>query len=435
MTDRSVSFPDSAAGRVRLLAGGVLLALLLAPLVARSDPRISAPGRWRPHRPRPAEAELTEEQQAAIETLDSIGYLTGSREAGPEEGVTVHDEEATCPGLNLYTAGNAAEATLMDADGTVLHQWRYDYRDLPEDERRTDEERIQATEYWRRVHLLENGDLLAIYEGEGLLKIDRDSRMIWYRPNGAHHDLDVRPDGSIVVLTREAGVVPWINPESPVLEDFVSVLDADGNEKRSFSLADAFRDSDYEDYWTRTGRTSGDIFHTNSVEVLEGKLADRVDAFQRGCILTSMLYLDTIAVVNPDGPEVVWALRGTFRRQHDPTVLDNGHLLLFDNGGPRGYSEVLEIDPASEEVAWSYRGTADDAFQTDFCGASQRLPNGNTLITESDNGRAFEVTRDGEIVWEFVCPYRAGGNAEYIATLFELTRLPEDFPVDWIEGG
>lgn len=34
-------------------------------------------------------------------------------------------------------------------------------------------------------------------------------------------------------------------------------------------------------------------------------------------------------------------------------------------------------------------------------GGAQRLENGNTLITESDNGRAFEVTRAGEIVWDY----------------------------------
>ena len=62
---------------------------------------------------------------------------------------------------------------------------------------------------------------------------------------------------------------------------------------------------------------------------------------------------------------------------------------------------------------------------------AQRLPNGNTLITESDGGRALEVTPDRRIVWEFFNPHRAGEQGEYIATLFELLRLPPDFPVDW----
>ncbi len=43
--------------------------------------------------------------------------------------------------------------------------------------------------------------------------------------------------------------------------------------------------------------------------------------------------------------------------------------------------------------------------------AQERLPNGNTLITESDGGRLLEVTPAGEIVWEYLNPVR-GGEAE-----------------------
>ncbi len=63
-------------------------------------------------------------------------------------------------------------------------------------------------------------------------------------------------------------------------------------------------------------------------------------------------------------------------------------------------------------------------FFSELCGTCQRLPNGNTLITESTRGRAFEVTPDKEIVWEFFNPHRAGENDELIATLFELIRIP-----------
>jgi hypothetical protein len=38
-------------------------------------------------------------------------------------------------------------------------------------------------------------------------------------------------------------------------------------------------------------------------------------------------------------------------------------------------------------------------------GSAQRLPNGNTLITEASFGRFFEVTKEGEIVWDYVNPF------------------------------
>ena len=67
-----------------------------------------------------------------------------------------------------------------------------------------------------------------------------------------------------------------------------------------------------------------------------------------------------------------------------------------------------------------------DPFFSRTCGSNQRLPNGNTLITETDYGRVFEVTRDNEIVWEFISPYRAGDNNELIATVLEMIRVDLD---------
>jgi hypothetical protein len=94
---------------------------------------------------------------------------------------------------------------------------------------------------------------------------------------------------------------------------------------------------------------------------------------------------------------------------------------------------VLELDPFSQQIHWIFEGTEDEPFFTRTCGSVQRLPNGNTLITESDAGRAFEVTRDKRIAWEFVSPHRAGRNGELIATLFDVVRLPPDFPTEWSE--
>jgi hypothetical protein len=178
----------------------------------------------------------------------------------------------------------------------------------------------------------------------------------------------------------------------------------------------------------------GDIFHSNAIEILDGSMADRIPAFKKGNILTSFRRLDTIAVVDMTTKEVVWTQFGLWLAQHDPTPLPNGNLLVFDNRGHNGESKVIEYDPTSMEVVWMYAGDRDHPFFTNAGGANQRLPNGNTLITESDNGRAFEVTPGGQIVWEYWNPERAGETGGLIATIFEMTRLQMDFPLDWLEA-
>ena len=86
-------------------------------------------------------------------------------------------------------------------------------------------------------------------------------------------------------------------------------------------------------------------------------------------------------------------------------------------------------------VVWSYTGTTDFPFYSIANGASERLPNGNTLITESRDGRAFEVTPDKEIVWEFFNPNMTGKNNELIAAIPELIRLEYSDSFDWIQQG
>lgn len=390
-------------------------------------------GRWR--RVRQGTGGLTEEQSREIERLTAIGYVSGSRPAGSTSGVTVHDPELAYEGINFLTSGHAPWAALVDMDGEVLHEWSRSFEsvwpgvELPEEE--------TNDEFWRRACPLENGDLLAIHEGLGLVKLDARSEVLWSYDGLCHHDLEVMEDGSIYVLEREAKVDERFPADRPILEDYVTILHPDGTPRRRVSLLSGLWRSPYSALMTRAP-AGGDIFHTNTLEVLDGRLAGRSPAFRAGNVLVSFLKLDTIAVVDMEDEEVAWALSGLWHQQHQPTVLENGHMLVFDNeydnaAGER-VSRVLEIDPFTQEVYWLYAGGPGRPFYTSTCGSNQRLPNGNTLITESDAGRAFEVTRDGTIVWEYVSPYRAGEEGELVATLFEVVRLGPDFPLDWIPG-
>jgi hypothetical protein len=175
----------------------------------------------------------------------------------------------------------------------------------------------------------------------------------------------------------------------------------------------------------------GDIFHTNTLEILDGSHTDRSTWFKKGNLLVSLLEFNMIDMVDPETESVVWALSGPWDAPHQPTLLPNGNILLFDNRRHGDFSKVIEFDPFTGRVVWAYEGNSENGFFTRDCGSAERLPNGNTLITESNAGRAFEVTQDNEIVWEFYNPYRAGENQELVATVLEVVRLRPDFPVDW----
>ncbi len=388
-------------------------------------------GNWHKIRPQAPSRELTKEQQEEIEKLGAIGYLSGSRDAPEIVDVTVYDAEKTWDGVNFYTSGHGCEALLTDMRGNILHRWSHDYNKLwphlkvPKG--------APGRWKWRKAHLYPNGDILAIHEGIGMIKLDKDSNLLWEYPGRAHHDMHVMEDGTIYVLTREAMMVSRINKKVPVMDDFIVRLDADGKELTRVSVLESIENGRREDLLRRMPKRR-ELFHTNSLEVLDGKLADRVPAFKKGNVLISILKLDVIAVVDLEQEKIVWAMEGDFKKQHHPTVLENGNILLFDNEGGGNKSFVHELDPADGSVLWSYDGTSQLPFYSKTCGSCYRLPNGNTLITESEGGRALEVTPEKEIVWEYFNPHRGGDENQFIAILYDLKRFGPDFPLDWVDN-
>ena len=371
---------------------------------------------------------LSNEDTDELSRLITLGYVAGSTPAPDVQNVTVYDPQLACDGVNLYTSGHAPEAIAIDMKGNTLHTWRFAIDDIwPDRVGRPD------SGFWRRAYWYPNGDVLAIFDGVGLVRLDKDSNLLWAYRGCCHHEAFVTEDGSIYVLTRRARTMPRINPSGPVVEDMIDVLDSDGKLTAQYSVVKCFMNSPYARFLGAM-RREGDIFHTNAIKVFDGSLAHVSPLFRKGNVLISVLYLHTVAVVDLDLQEVVWSLPGRQDGMHDPRLLENGHLLLFDNHGRAGRSQVIEFEPFTGTIVWQYPGDEAGEFYSDTCGTSARLPNGNTLITESDSGRALEVTPDGTIVWEFYNPHRAGENEELIATLFEMARVDRGF-FGWLDTG
>ena len=380
-------------------------------------------GRWRRARPT---ATSTEEQ------LEAIGYLEGYEKAPEKTGIMLHEAGKTAGGYNFYVSGHGSEATLIDMQGKVLHTWRYDFAQaFPEI---TSFNEDNGHQYWRRAHLYPSGDILAIHEGLGIIKLDKDSNLLWARANGAHHHMQVLPSGEIYLLTRtlekkRAGF------QKPVWEDAVTVLSPAGDEVRRISILQAVLDSELPELKAALGE-KGDLLHTNSIQVIDSSMAGLLPAFKEGNILLSSRKTDLVMVLDPDAGKIVWAKGGSWQKQHDAFFLDRDSLMIFDNGDrKKKASTVLVIHPETGAEQWAYRGDGKGRFFTQSCGANQRLPDGHTLIVESNFGRAFEVDASGSIVWEFLSPHRAGDQNELIATLFDMDRIPADFPVSWAKGG
>lgn len=212
---------------------------------------------------------------------------------------------------------------------------------------------------------------------------------------------------------------------------------------------------------TNSARGSYDWLHINSADYVgPNQWYDAGDQrFAPENVIISSRQASFVAIVARDG-SVVWQLGPDYSKspqqqaigqiigQHHAHVIPKGlpgagNVMIFDNGGSSGYgaptsiapngsgvyaratSRVVEINPVTLERVWMY--SAPNFFSTNISGA-QRLPNGNTLVTEGAPGRVFEVTAEGQIVWEYMnapTPTGSRSNSVYRAYRIPYEWLPQ----------
>lgn len=357
-----------------------------------------------------------------------------------EKGVVVDEPGKADDGYTLYSSSHAQKVYLIDMQGHVVHEWHMRYRNFWDETAEVGHPVPPSNIFITRAYLYPNGDLLALYIGVGdtpwgygLVKMDAQSHLLWKYMAHTHHDLDVGPDGRVYVLTQAIVNTPitrFTQLKPPWIEDYVSILSPGGKLLMKIPLTPALLYSAYGrlfanlPWFSVTG--TGDFLHTNSVQAITPAEAAHFPFARAGDLLISFRELNTIAVLDPDRGVIVWALHGPWIGQHDPDLLPNGHILVFDNNGrfgPGGRSRVIEFDPATLATVWSYHGDETHFFQSGIRGGEQRLDNGNTLITEEQAGILLEVTPQGEVVWKFVNPVRGGPHHEYIPVISVARRI------------
>ncbi|MGD9157669.1 MAG: aryl-sulfate sulfotransferase [Desulfobacteraceae bacterium] len=89
-----------------------------------------------------------------------------------------------------------------------------------------------------------------------------------------------------------------------------------------------------------------------------------------------------------------------------------GNILIYNNGWARppvNYSSIVEMDPETGETVWEYKSKSENSFYSHHISGAQRLPNGNTMVCSGNHGHFFEVTKEGEVVWEYINPVTGDG--------------------------
>ncbi len=285
--------------------------------------------------------------------------------------------------------------------------------------------------------------------------------------------------GHTLILVHKNVRNPAIS-DKPLLDDAIIEVDEEGKIVWEWVCSEHFEEMGFDEnaknvlfrdpntrYFGNSG--DGDWMHINSVSYVgPNKFYDQGDErFHPDNIIWDGRETNIIAIIDKRTGKIVWKLGpdysapevkpiGWIIGQHHAHIIPKGlpgegNLLVFDNGGWAGYgqpnpssayglkhalrdySRVLEINPVTLEIEWQYTPTEANfqapldsyRFYSPYISSAQRLPNGNTLITEGADGRIFEVTREHELVWEYISPYKNKRNSNMVYRAYRV-------PYEWV---
>jgi hypothetical protein len=374
-------------------------------------------------------------------------------------GLLKYDAGKAFQGYTLIAPNEDKTTYLIDMEGYIVHAWPSQY--LP----------------GQHALLLENGNLLRgarlpdspvkFGGASGLIQeIDWDGKVVWEYKNLTktsvqHHTFSRMPNGNTLVLcwekkTREEAIAKGRKPETVkedgIAPDYIQEVNRDGKVVWEWHVWDHLgAGPDQFDINfvlpAKAGVMGGaDWTHFNVVEYIPE--TDQV-------ILNSRNFGEFYLVNHKTGAvEFRWGNPCAYGQgkcpsfvddgdqqlfgPHSVTKLSNGNFLIFDNGWQRpegNRSRVVELDPKSKVIVWQYATRSANSFYSAFQGSTQRLPNGNTLITSTVQGHIFEVTEGArpQVVWEFVLPTNfSGGTSCFVddttGTAHRSYRYGLDYP-------
>lgn len=401
-------------------------------------------------------------------------------------GVTVYDPAQA---YNTYVVFGATDhkTRLIDMDGDVVHQW--DYAGFPS------EVLDPAVTGGKRGHVLVQlstteaagagivPNMPAEFRNKTIGELDWDGKVVWSwgetAPGGAarqHHDWFREANGNTLVLANSFHPIPGFQLPN-ILDDVIYEVDPAGKIVWQWRASDHLDEIGFtpDELALLKKVETPDYLHVNDMTPLgPNKWFDAGDQrFAPDNILIDSRNANFIAIIDRKTGHIVWTLgpnlpaaRDVSRvprpveqtvGQHDAHLIEPGlpgagNLLVFDNQGEGGYppapllttggSRVLEIDPVKKQIVWQYTGESSGrpgwTFYSSFISSARRLPNGNTLIDEGMNGRIFQVTARGKIVWEYVSPFFASspvGAQDSGPVTSNWVYRAQPVPYDWAPAG
>jgi hypothetical protein len=343
------------------------------------------------------------------------------------------DTARMAPGVTFVTGlfGDKLGARLYADDGSLLHEWPVDFFKLYPDRMKYKFGALIHGDY-----LYPNGDILMVVDSIGMARVSACGEIVWKNGMRPHHAIDIDEDGYIWTPKSSRGYDEPRLMSGRFSFDRVAKFDPKtGDQLELIDLVEILTDAGLEGIAQSNSPRAYDVMHLNDVEILKNSMAAAFPMFKAGDIMLSSRNLNQIWVIDGKSHDLKWWRTGPMHGQHDPDFQPDGTITMLDNRagappskkngffGDRGGSRIIAIDPASYGYKTLYASDDRNKFYTPYRGKHQILANGDILITETDAGRVFEVTPQGDVVWELINPY----DEKSAGWVMSATRYPESY--------
>ena len=324
-------------------------------------------------------------------------------------GVTYYDEYQSAGGFTLFApqTGNG-RVVLINMHGDVEHEWNLPIRPGRDAVILNHGNLGYNGSHEKSAELYSAWD---IWHGGHFMEVTPGGDIVWeYEDIFHHHDAQWLPNGHILYAAAAPidvkdgkglfnSKVPLEMQQRP-FSDVVREVNRKGEVVWEWNAIEHLSVEDYPIH---------ECFNIdNAKERLHWPMINGVHQHGK-LIYLSLRTTSGIIAVNKETKNIEWELKYPFvAQQHDPSITPDETLICFDNGNIRPssihHSRIVEYDIKTKELVWSYADEMPPAFFSPYMGSVQRLWNDNTMICESAFGRIFEVTPEGETVWEYVIP-------------------------------
>jgi hypothetical protein len=253
--------------------------------------------------------------------------------------------------------------------------------------------------------LEENGDLIT-KNFYAAFRVDPCGKPLWAVNDAAyHHSIEADAEGNLwIPATLER---PSIEAVSDRFQDNrISEISPAGKLLLGRSVAQILLRHGYANWLFSV--PNDDPMHLNDIQPV---LADGPH-WKKGDLFLSLRNLSTIMLYRPSTDEIVWLKRGPWIAQHDVDILDDHRISVYDNNAQARTSGTPLIAPSSQVMVYDFatgkvslplqRAMNDNAIRTLTEGLSTQLPDGSTLIEDSNEGRLIIFRADGAIATQYI---------------------------------